>query len=218
MLALAPCGKIKPHQDAGFGFANGMLRLHIPIITDPRVEFFIDGQRVHWNAGELWYGDFSCFHSVENRSDVTRYHLVMDVGVNDFVLSLFPPDFAKQAKLRPLKIYEPALTLSRAELQSYECEFDIPSTIMQFIELTLKFREAAGKQDRMTEADWTRVVETTGHGAARLKNDALMFLADGRPACAFEPIRHGEFRVAGLPKYTFKFERDGGKVSVVHLL
>src|SRR5260221_224192 len=84
------------------------------------------------HAGELWYGDFSCFHSVENRSDITRYHLVMDVGVNDFVLSLFPPDFAKHAKLRPLKIYEPALKLSRAELQSYECEFDIPPTIMQF--------------------------------------------------------------------------------------
>lgn len=218
MLALAPGGKIKPHQDSGFGFANGMLRLHIPVITDPRVEFFIDGQRVHWNPGELWYGDFSCFHSLNNRSDITRYHLVMDVGINDFVLSLFPPEFTEQVKLRPLKIYEPALKLSSEELQSYECEFEIPPVIMQFIELTLKFREAAGKQDRMTETDWTRAVETTGHGAVRLVNDTLMFLADGRPACAFEPIRHGEVRAVGLPKYTFKFERDGEKVSVVHLL
>jgi hypothetical protein len=218
MLALPPGGKIKEHQDAGFGFANGMLRLHIPIITDPRVEFFIGGQRVYWNAGELWYGDFSSVHSVENRSDVTRYHLVMDVGVNDFVLSLFPPEFVKRAKLRPLKIYEPALRLSPAELQSYECEFEIPPTIMQFIELTLRFREAAGRQGRMSEADWNRVVEAPGRGAVRLLNDGLVFLADGHPACIFEPLRHEKLRVAGLPKYTFKFEKDGGKVSVVHLL
>lgn len=218
MLALAPGGKIKPHQDLGFGFANGMLRIHIPVITDPRVEFRIDGQRVKWNAGELWYGDFSCFHSVENHSDITRYHLVMDVGVNDFLLSLFPPEFVGQAKLRPLKIYEPALKLSPAELQSYECEFEIPPVVMQFIELTLRFREAASKQGQMSEADWNRVVETSGHGAIRLTEGGLLFFADGHPACVFEPLRHERLRVAGLPKYTFKFERDGGKVSVVHLL
>jgi len=70
-----------------------LLRLHLPILTHPDVAFTIEGQRMNWKAGELWYGDFSRVHSVKNDSQIVRVHMVIDVQINDFVLSLFPEDF-----------------------------------------------------------------------------------------------------------------------------
>src|SRR5215467_2778300 len=59
ILFLPPAGHIKDHFDFHTSFPFGLLRLHIPIVTHPDVEFVIDGQRVSWKEGELWYGGIS---------------------------------------------------------------------------------------------------------------------------------------------------------------
>ena len=86
ILFLPPEGHIKDHFDFHTSFQFGLLRLHIPIVTHPDVVFFIDGQRMTWKPGELWYGDFSKVHSIKNNSSVVRVHMVIDVQINDFVL------------------------------------------------------------------------------------------------------------------------------------
>lgn len=54
------------------------LRIHIPVVTNPGVEFTCDGQVVHMEAGECWLLDSFYKHSVANRGNETRIHLVLD--------------------------------------------------------------------------------------------------------------------------------------------
>jgi len=76
---------VKPHRDYELGFADGEVRLHIPVRTHPDVIFLLDGKRVAMNEGECWYNDFNLVHSVENRGATDRVHLVIDCVVNDWL-------------------------------------------------------------------------------------------------------------------------------------
>ncbi|HCB40669.1 MAG TPA: hypothetical protein DEP79_13290 [Gammaproteobacteria bacterium] len=98
ILFLPPGKVIGEHTDAGFGWNYGMVRLHIPIVTDPRVEFSIGDEAVYWKPGEFWFGDFSKPHSLRNKSDVTRVHLVMDCPITAETLELFPDAFIEQVR------------------------------------------------------------------------------------------------------------------------
>lgn len=89
---LAAGQSINPHRDRGDTWAIGKIRLHIPVITNDEVWFFVDDQRVIMKEGELWYADVSPLHSVYNRSDVDRVHLMLDVGVNDWLRAMFPKE------------------------------------------------------------------------------------------------------------------------------
>jgi len=60
-------------------------RVHIPVITNPDVAFTCAGETVHMQAGECWLLDSFFKHSVANRGDETRVHLVLDtVGSGPF--------------------------------------------------------------------------------------------------------------------------------------
>lgn len=83
LMRLAPGASVAEHTDAHYFWRNH-LRIHIPIITDPAVAFYCDSEMVHMAAGESWTFDNWRLHSVENRSDKTRIHLVIDtVGSAD---------------------------------------------------------------------------------------------------------------------------------------
>ncbi|HEY1325783.1 MAG TPA: aspartyl/asparaginyl beta-hydroxylase domain-containing protein [Casimicrobiaceae bacterium] len=85
LLRLAPGGMIDEHRDHDLSFAQGDVRLHIVLATDPQVEFYVDGERVVMAAGECWYLDLSRPHRVSNRGATDRIHLVVDVGVDDWL-------------------------------------------------------------------------------------------------------------------------------------
>lgn len=89
LMALEPGGIIKPHRDEGASLEDGLTRLHIPIQTAPQVEFCIDGEYVHFSAGDAWYLNASCLHGVENRSQVNRVHLMLDCITNPWLEKLF---------------------------------------------------------------------------------------------------------------------------------
>lgn len=89
LMALEPGGIIKPHRDEGAALEDGLTRLHIPIQTSEQVEFCIDGERVHFSAGDTWYLNASCLHGVENRSTVNRVHLMLDCITNSWLEELF---------------------------------------------------------------------------------------------------------------------------------
>ncbi|MES2945426.1 MAG: aspartyl/asparaginyl beta-hydroxylase domain-containing protein [Pseudomonadota bacterium] len=89
LMALEPGGVIKPHRDDGASLEDGMTRLHIPVQTSPQVEFCIDGERVHFSAGDTWYLNASCLHGVENRSSVNRVHLMLDCISNAWLENIF---------------------------------------------------------------------------------------------------------------------------------
>ena len=78
LLALAPGSTIKEHRDRGLSYENGLFRLHIPITTDEKVDFVVDGTRLQMEAGQLWYANFDLPHSVHHRGEKRRIHLVID--------------------------------------------------------------------------------------------------------------------------------------------
>ena len=77
-------------------------RLHLPVITSKKVELVLCNQNTNWEEGKLYYGDFSFPHSIHNRSDINRIHLIIDVNVNEELLKLFPKEFLNGIKKRKL--------------------------------------------------------------------------------------------------------------------
>src|SRR5690348_3878731 len=87
-LRLAPGSIIKEHKDFKLGFEDGEVRFHIPVITNPSVEFVLNGSRVIMNEGECWYLDLNLPHRVANRGTTDRIHLVVDCILNDWLREL----------------------------------------------------------------------------------------------------------------------------------
>lgn len=98
LLKLSVGSRIREHKDHKLSLDDGVVRIHIPIITDPRVEFFVDNHRLVMNEGECWYINFNLPHRVYNHSPVDRVHLVMDCVVNDWLRSLIPCGEAQGAR------------------------------------------------------------------------------------------------------------------------
>jgi len=88
LLKLAAGAYIKEHRDYNLSIADSELRLHIPIVTNTEVQFFLDAERVEMKAGECWYLDFTLPHWVKNNSAIDRIHLVIDCELNDWLRGL----------------------------------------------------------------------------------------------------------------------------------
>ncbi|MGD9743515.1 MAG: aspartyl/asparaginyl beta-hydroxylase domain-containing protein [Dongiaceae bacterium] len=94
LMRLAPGEQIFWHYDLDETADDGTkARVHIPIRTNPRVQFQISHEDLFWRPGELWYGDFSFPHRVANFGEEPRFHLIVDLRLNDFVRNLFPEGF-----------------------------------------------------------------------------------------------------------------------------
>ncbi len=89
ILRLEVGSSIKPHRDYNLGYEDGCFRLHIPIITNPRVEFMVGGHRLSMLPGECWYTNVNHIHSVANYGDQDRIHLVIDGARNHWSDELF---------------------------------------------------------------------------------------------------------------------------------
>lgn len=88
-LRLSAGSQIIEHTDYDLGIEDGYVRLHIPITTDPAVEFYLDNERVDMQPGEVWYLNLNLPHRVKNNSTIDRVHLVVDCVVNDWFTELF---------------------------------------------------------------------------------------------------------------------------------
>lgn len=218
ILSLPPGGKIGKHCDAGVGFHTGLLRLHIPIITHEDVQFFIGGQRMYWLPGELWYGDFSRVHFVENESPITRYHMVLDVGINDNLLKLFPEEFLLRRGRHNIKPFRQPLSLGLKELESFACSFSIPAEVMHMIAQNARVEEAARTRTHVSHAATQPPPARPGIGSARIIDGRLVLLVESRLICALEPIGDNHFQPMGMSQVALQFEKSDGLVRAVKLL
>lgn len=80
---------INTHTDHKSGYEDGMFRIHIPILTNDQVYFILEDQRVFMNAGQVWYANVNLPHSVENKGETDRVHLVIDCIRNEWSDQLF---------------------------------------------------------------------------------------------------------------------------------
>jgi len=97
LLRLAAGSIIREHRDFDLGLADGLVRVHVPLRTNPDVVFFLDAHRVEMREGECWYLDLSLPHWVENRGASDRIHLVIDCEVNQWLADLLCAAESEQA-------------------------------------------------------------------------------------------------------------------------
>jgi len=78
MIARMPAGgRIDPHRDSHPSFACGH-RIHVPIDTNPRVRFTVDGRPFHLESGRVYEVNNLKIHSVINKGTTDRTHLIFD--------------------------------------------------------------------------------------------------------------------------------------------
>jgi hypothetical protein len=202
ILFLPPGGHIKDHFDFHTNFQFGIVPLNIPILTDPAVAFIIDGLRMNWKAGELWYGDFSRVHSVKNDSQIVRVHIVIDVLINDYLLSLFPEDFVARRRAEGISMTREAVPASEADLRRFICDFMIPGEYMPMFVI--------GKP--------LSTLVKGAVGSVRLMDGGLMVMVNNEPSFRLERVSDDTFSISGLPPgITLQFKEEDHVIREVAL-
>jgi len=81
-LRLRPGGEIFPHSDPMHLIDPALVRLHVPVSTNPAVDFRVNGVVLRMLPGETWYVDVRFRHCVKNNGPTDRVHLVLDIVGN----------------------------------------------------------------------------------------------------------------------------------------
>lgn len=100
LLNLCAGSSIHEHTDLQLGYEDGVFRIHVPIMTNEDVRFYINKELVTMEIGSCWYGNFNLPHAVENNGTSDRVHLVMDCKRNawsDVMFEKLGYDFEKEA-------------------------------------------------------------------------------------------------------------------------
>ena len=92
-------GKIKPHTDKHPSFHCGH-RIHIPITTNPRVRFMIDGRPYQFEVGQVYELNNQKQHSVMNKGSDDRITFIFDY-VPPGPLAFVPGNKKKRPQSRP---------------------------------------------------------------------------------------------------------------------
>ena len=77
LVQLKAGGSIAPHQDNNFSLTHSH-RIHLPVITNDRVQFTVGDETMSLPAGDLYEINNRRIHSVQNRSDEDRVHVILD--------------------------------------------------------------------------------------------------------------------------------------------
>ncbi|GAC1634387.1 MAG: hypothetical protein NVS9B10_30440 [Nevskia sp.] len=78
MLArMAPGGVIHPHRD-GARAASWPHKIHVPLLTNPQVRFYIEPQDYHLEVGQAYEVNNLGAHAVVNEGATPRIHLIFE--------------------------------------------------------------------------------------------------------------------------------------------
>ncbi len=78
MLArMGPGGIIKPHRDANAA-AKWPHKIHVPLLTNDRVTFYVDGVGYNFAEGEAVEVNNMGVHAVANEGTSDRIHLILE--------------------------------------------------------------------------------------------------------------------------------------------
>ena len=80
---LKPNSDIKPHIDGSLTLLK-CARTHIPLVTNNDVKFIVSDAEYTMDVGEIYELNNALTHSVENRSNQHRVHLILDYARNNF--------------------------------------------------------------------------------------------------------------------------------------
>lgn len=88
LMRLTAGSIIKEHSDVDLAAEAGFTRIHVPVTTNPDVDFRLNGISVLMQPGSTWYLRLSDPHSVANHGTTDRVHLVIDAEVNDWLMEM----------------------------------------------------------------------------------------------------------------------------------
>jgi hypothetical protein len=87
LMGLGVGAEVPEHVDCHYHWRTH-LRIHVPVITNPQVEFTCGGETIHMAPGECWVFDSFRWHEVHNRGQERRVHLVLDTVVTPHLWDL----------------------------------------------------------------------------------------------------------------------------------
>jgi len=100
---LDPGAYIHPHRDLSGASLNSRLRFHIPVVTNSKLKFLVNKEKVIMKPGELWILDTSYEHSVHNLGEKHRVHIVIDAPINKELKQLLPSDL--KSRIHTVKFF-----------------------------------------------------------------------------------------------------------------
>lgn len=180
LIALGPGVEVREHRDEKCGYQWGVMRLHIPVTTNQGAEVIIDQQDMHWQAGQLWFGDFNRPHYVRNTGDKSRVHLVIDVQVTPELLTLFPHEYLDELPWTDVLIARTPVPLRPADLAELRCKVPIPAEFPQWSEDEDEYQAGPDIE-----------------GAIEIVGGRLVLVVAGEPAFGLVHVGLGEFRLEG---------------------
>jgi hypothetical protein len=77
LVQLKAGGSIAPHQDNNFSLTHSH-RIHLPVITNDQVLFTVGDDTMSLPAGDMYEINNRRMHSVQNRSEEDRVHVILD--------------------------------------------------------------------------------------------------------------------------------------------
>jgi uncharacterized protein (TIGR03032 family) len=84
LMRIASKSEANAHVDSSYYWLQ-RVRVHVPLVTWPSVQFLCGERQLHMAAGECWLFDTWRLHNVLNPAEVQRIHLVVDtVGSSRF--------------------------------------------------------------------------------------------------------------------------------------
>ena len=100
MLAnMAPGGVIHPHRDTNAS-AKWPHKIHVPLVTNDKVTFFVDGTGHHLPEGEAAEVNNMGLHAVTNAGETARIHLIFEYYDRDQPEPEWLPAVLEQARAR----------------------------------------------------------------------------------------------------------------------
>lgn len=88
LLRLKAGSVIREHTDGDLGLDLKEVRLHVPVTTNPQLEFYVQNERIQMREGECWYLELNRPHRVQNLGSTSRVHLVIDCVLNEWLQGL----------------------------------------------------------------------------------------------------------------------------------
>lgn len=79
LMQLAPGCEVSSHVDFNYHWYT-RVRIHIPVVTNPDVQFYCGADSLHMAAGQCWIFDSWRRHNVVNNGSEARVHLVIDAA------------------------------------------------------------------------------------------------------------------------------------------
>ncbi len=77
---LDPGAVLHPHRDLTGASLNNRIRFHVPVITNPGVEFIVNNEKIKMAPGD----------PVSNDGDETRVHIIIECAINEEIKRRLP--------------------------------------------------------------------------------------------------------------------------------